>query len=307
MSVHTAFIDCKRENLTSTFEQSLTGMAAFFTKRERHFAEPLPTLRNKLYFHLAVKQKALMVRTLLNLWLFTILVSVTTHADPLKLATTEWCPYTCFEQSEQDNFIGRYLTHVFKQLGIELSLVSYPWARSVNLAENGAVDGLLTAVKAEAPSLLFTSTPIAYYQVCLYTLDPTWTYTTPDDLKSKKLGIIRNYGYAQEIDNYIADPENQKRLEVVSGERATARLVQMLISDRTEVIVEDRLVLSREAQKHNIDISLVRNAGCTKAEPYYVAIHPSVESAAQTIAALNVALRLPANLDYLVEISPKLK
>ncbi|MDX1343162.1 MAG: transporter substrate-binding domain-containing protein [Reinekea sp.] len=243
-----------------------------------------------------------MTQRFLFLVLFSLVTVAGAHAQTLRLATTEWCPYTCVAQGDNDNIIGRYLNHVFDQLDIQLEIETYPWSRSIVLANNAVVDGLLTAVYSEAPDLLFTTAPVAHYQVCFYTQQEAWNYTQPEDLHDKTLGIIQNYGYTPEIDLYLEQIHNPDRLELVGSTRGASRLLQMLLNDRVDVIVEDRLVLNREAQKYNIDLTDVRNAGCSEAQPFYLALHPQLENAAKIIQQLNDALITPDNLTYLNQL-----
>jgi polar amino acid transport system substrate-binding protein len=235
-------------------------------------------------------------------------VSAGVLAQPktLRLATTEWCPYTCVDSAASDNIIGRYISSVFDGLGIELEIESYPWSRAIVLAENGLVDGLLTAVTSEAPNLLFTSTPTSTYQVCFFVRDSEWRFNGTMKLKDEQLGIIQNYGYAPEIDAYIADPSNRSHLQVVSGQQGTVRLLRMLLSDRVDIIIEDRLVLAREAQKNNIDIRELKTAGCSQAQPFFLALTPARDFSAELIERLNIAFSEPDNLKRLKRLEAEL-
>ena len=240
--------------------------------------------------------------------LFICFAFTTSHADvqSIRLATTEWCPYTCVEKSAADNIIGRYLEAVFKQKDMNLNIESFPWSRSIQLAESGNVNGLLTAVNSEAPTLLFTTTPTDYYQVCFYTINSSWTYARPINLGANRLGIIQNYGYTPEIDQYIADHAQQVEFEVLGGPRSTQRLLRMLVSGRVDIIVEDKLVLLREAQLAGINLSSVRNVGCAEAQPYFLALHPEFAGAPDIIQWLNTALATEENIALLNQLKQEL-
>jgi polar amino acid transport system substrate-binding protein len=241
--------------------------------------------------------------------LFICFAFATSRADDqsIRLATTEWCPYTCVEKSAADNIIGRYLEAVFKQKDIDLDIESFPWSRSIQLAESGNVNGLLTAVNSEAPTLLFTTTPTDYYQVCFYTISSNWIYAEPLNLGENRLGIIQNYGYTPEIDQYIAGNAQQVGFEVLGGPRSTQRLLKMLVSGRVDIIVEDKLVLLREAQLAGIDLSTVRNVGCAEAQPYFLALHPEFAGAPKIIQWLNTALASDENIALLNQFKQELE
>lgn len=111
-------------------------------------------------------------------------VSESTSNHQLTLATSRWCPYTCDNNAGEFGVIGRYLTLVFGQLNVELTIVSYPWSPAIKLAENGQVDGLLTAIPTEAPFLIFTNSAISTYRMCFFTKpENPWRYKDSVELK----------------------------------------------------------------------------------------------------------------------------
>lgn len=222
----------------------------------------------------------------------------------LTLATTKWCPYTCVNQDKSSNIIGRYIEKILLKHDINLKIETYPWSRAIKFAEQGKVDGLLTATHSEAPSLNFTTTPISYFQVCFYAnKSVAWQYSQPIELQDYVLGVIQDYGYDENIDQYIAENSASEQIMAMKGDDGSSRLLNMLVRKRVDVIVEDKLVLQWQAAKNNIDLSEITNVGCSTAHPFYLALNKSKAPHQKIIDLLNKELAEPENHLILKEIT----
>jgi len=100
---------------------------------------------------------------LIKIALFSLLLlsfsafSTEVKGEPRKLtlATTKWCPYTCFDKSKEFGIIGVHLKKIISSYGIELTINSYPWSRAIRLVESKKVDGLLTAHSCRSANIAF--------------------------------------------------------------------------------------------------------------------------------------------------------
>ncbi len=192
----------------------------------------------------------------------------------LTLATTNWCPYTCIDEGFSSNIVGNYVTKLLSKHNIEVKIITRPWSRAIKSAEIGQVDGLLTAIHSEAPTLHFTQSPIAHFQVCFYANKAAhWQYSEPLNLQQFVLGVIQDYGYEDQIDQYILTNSNTERIVSLSGNEGTPRLLNMLIKGRVDIIVEDKLVLNWHIKRAGINITNIVNAGCMRAKPFYLALN----------------------------------
>lgn len=206
----------------------------------------------------------------------------------LTLATTHWCPYTCIDEGIESNIIGEYVSRLLAKHNVMLKIEMSPWSRAIKLAKTGHVDGLLTATHSEAPTLNFTQSPIAHFQVCFYThKNSPWRYDQPMNLQRFTLGIIQDYGYSEEIDHFIVQNAESEQIIALTGSQNTPRLLNMLIKERVDIIVEDKLVINWQANKNNLDLSTIVNAGCTKPKPFYLALNKFKKSNQNIINILN--------------------
>lgn len=194
----------------------------------------------------------------------------------LTLATTRWCPYTCFDERKEFGIVGLYIEKILSSHNIHLSVVSYPWSRALRLVQSKEVDGLLTATPAEAPELLFSDAPIGNYQMCFYTLNSNkLMFDKSIDFGDNLLAVVQDYGYGEPLDSYI---KIDKSITSISGSNVTDRLISLLIKGRVDVIVTDKLVVDYKIANHQIDVNTLKQAGCLVENDFYLALSPSEEN-----------------------------
>ena len=224
----------------------------------------------------------------------SILYAGEMNSKKLTLATTTWCPYTCVGESQGSNIIGDYVAEVLAQEGIQLVVESFPWSRAIKFAEQGQVDGLLTATHAEAPSLSFTEQPTGFYQVCFFTnRTNAWRYSPPLNLTQQTLGALKDYGYNDVLDRYITQPYQD--VVTLAGDNGLSRLISLLSKGRVDVIVADPLVLSWQLRKENLQENAIVNAGCMDKQPFYLALSRHYQNHAVLLQKLNRAFSRAEN------------
>lgn len=224
------------------------------------------------------------------------LLSFSLFAEPKKLltlATTSWCPYTCKNSEQEYGFIGKYINTLLLRQGVAVKIESFPWSRAIKLAEQGKVDGLLTAIHSEAPFLIFTENPISTYQVCFYTLMTNqWSFDGASLNHNQTLGVIQDYGYGEPLDSFI---EKQNNVLQIAGNNSSKRLLDMLSKGRVSIIAEDKLVLNWVAKREHIDLTKIRNAGCLPENPFYLALTKK-EAHEELLIVLNKLFAEPKNI-----------
>ncbi len=222
------------------------------------------------------------------------------HASKkLTLATTRWCPYTCFDERKEFGIVGLYIEKILSSHNIHLSVVSYPWSRALRLVQSKEVDGLLTATPAEAPELLFSDAPIGSYQMCFYTLNSNkLMFDKSIDFGDNLLAVVQDYGYGEPLDSYI---KIDKSITSISGSNVTDRLISLLIKGRVDVIVTDKLVVDYKIANHQIDVNTLKQAGCLVENDFYLALSPSEENKSLLIK-LNQELIQPDNINYFKQL-----
>jgi polar amino acid transport system substrate-binding protein len=217
----------------------------------------------------------------------------------IELAATDWCPYSCELDPTEKGLVVDYVQHILKQNGHTLHITFFPWSRAVQEVGNGNKFGLLTAVPAEAPSLLFTQQAVMTYQMCFYAKDNTrWRYTGRDSLKKIVLGGISGYGYGEPVDSFVNDTNN-KNIVQLAGEDSLSRLISLVEKQRIDALIADLNVV-----QWHLRTSLTRpivEVGCLSANPFYVAVSPNLIWAKAFIALLDHAFLDPDNIEWLYQ------
>lgn len=245
----------------------------------------------------------------LALMLFTI----TAMADSLDkipkkitLTTTNWCPYACEGAQAESGIVHEYIKAIFANMGIDVQIKFYPWTRAIKDVETGRADGLLTAVHEEAPSLLFTASPIMAYKVCFFSdTQNQWSFSGGQSLAEITLGAIKGYGYGAVIDEYIRSADSQHRVHLISGGREIIRFINMLELKRIDAFLDDQYVIAWKTKASHKDFSQLRNAGCLEENPFYMAFNPDVPGVQALISRLNEEFAQTDNQQMLEKILNK--
>lgn len=227
------------------------------------------------------------MRTGLIAFLFVI-ASALAQAQELRLAATEWCPYTCSD-SKKPGIISEYIIWLLAKRGIEASIDILPWSRAVSQAHSFQIDGLATFIIGESAMLYHTSSPTMSHQNCFFTRqESTWQYSTIADLKNQRIGAVKGYGYdGSAVDAYIAQAgDNSEQVQIISDHDPYSRLFQMLETNRVDTYLNDPYVIMWQQKSMARDMRL-RIAGCVESTPLYLAFNPELKGLDDLLSWLN--------------------
>jgi polar amino acid transport system substrate-binding protein len=219
-------------------------------------------------------------------------------SNAIDFSGTDWCPYTCADK-EKPGFMIEYARHIFKNIGLDLSVTLLPWNRAMAETKAGKFDGLVTASALEARGLTITENITSKYQMCFYVMQNSpWRYNGVDDLESITLGAIQGYSYGEPIDEYIA--EERSGVILLRGDNnAHKQLYTMLKMGRTDVLIGDLNVMKFKIKQH------LKEAGCLKASDMYFAFGKSVDP--ELIIKVDNELAKDENKAYLNKLIRKYK
>lgn len=147
------------------------------------------------------------------LFLLLLAIPFSIRADMLsvRLSTLEWPPYVG-ESLADGGYAQAVVTRAFAEVGIRVQIRTYPWARALQLAKRGEVEGLFPEYLApdERPELLFSDPfpggPVGLYklhsQPVRFSVDPR---SNPEEafkaLTGLRLGLVRGYVNHPALDN----------------------------------------------------------------------------------------------------------
>lgn len=129
--------------------------------------------------------------------------------------------------------VAKFLGYFEKQLVVKFKIQNYPWNRAVLMAN---YDGDLifgVSITSEREKTLHFSEPVFYNYVWLVTRsDGTFPFSTLQDLKGKKIGIIRGSHYGDAFDN-----QKNKLFKIENDVNAYAPRLKKLLTKRMDAML----------------------------------------------------------------------
>lgn len=188
------------------------------------------------------------------------------------LAADPWCPHNCLAGAPQEGYMVDIAREIFTAAGYEFDYQNFGWARSLQLAREQRIDGVVGALEGDAPDFIFPATSLGEARITLYTHPQSqWVYEDIDSLSGKTLLVINGYAYSPELDRYISDfTDDPERIWILSGPAPLARAIQLLERERTDVFVEDSAVMSWFLAQ-NTSFAAPRSAGLAYEAPLFIA------------------------------------
>ena len=223
-------------------------------------------------------------------YILALCTPISTSAElpqTLRLAATDWCPYSCNSEN-QPGIVTEYITQMLAPYNINVKVQILPWSRAIRNANKGDVAGLLTAVPSEAPDLRFTTVPTMSYRVCFFSREESdWSFNTSTSLENRTLGASLNYSYGEEVDPYIQKNNDNRFVYLISGDDKIARFSAMLRSNRLDSFIEDQYVAEWKMNKLKVKPDGIKNSGCLPSHPFFFAINPDLAWGDELIDLLN--------------------
>lgn len=213
------------------------------------------------------------------------------------LAADPWCPHNCKAGSEQEGYMVDLARKIFTDAGYHFEYRNYGWARSLREARENRIDGVIGALKGDAPDFVFHQASLGTVTITLYTRpDSDWLYNTLSDLDGKRLLAINGYSYSPELDRYIlkhsGDPQ---RVWLLTGAAPLERALKLLTQDRADVFPEDRAVMNWFIRQHP-SVPQPRPAGVAHRAPIHIAFSPGDPESRQLAELIDEGLsRLSEN------------
>ncbi|MCM0613471.1 transporter substrate-binding domain-containing protein [Marinobacter sediminum] len=220
------------------------------------------------------------------------------------IAADPWCPHNCAAGDNLEGYMVEIAREAFALAKLDIEYVNMSWARALQQANDGHIDGVVGAFKGDAPDFIFPDEPSGYSQTTLYTHpDSSWTWQGVESLRHQTLLAINGYSYSPELDAYIlANQDNSEQVWVISGPSPLDRAIELLEQGRSDVFPEDRRVMTWALNHQSRGVSL-RVAGQFPKSPVYIAfspINPASSELATTLSKGIFKLRDSGRLEQIL-------
>jgi polar amino acid transport system substrate-binding protein len=171
----------------------------------------------------------------------------TALADPIVLAADKWCPYNCEPNSDRPGVLVEIAQQVFGSAGYTVDYRLMPWNRSLSEVRRNRVQGIIGALKSEAPDLIYGSQAIACDDTGFaFKKVLGFRYNGTSSLDPYRIAVIADYNYdGGEIDAYIKKhAASEDRIQFNTGEDAGIANIRKLVAGRIDIAIDSAAVMS---------------------------------------------------------------
>lgn len=217
------------------------------------------------------------MRTLLSLCLL-LLLATNAGASTVSIRADTWPPFNDDPKAAKVGYMIEALREIYGPLGDKIDYQLMSWDDSLASVRNGKFNAVVGASKDDAPDFIFPQEPFGTSKNTFFALSKSpWVYGGIASLPRIKLGVIEDYAYSDELDDYIKTNKSSKSGKVVvsRGEEALALLINKLQSGKVDVVVEDASVMLFALMKLGIPTGQIKAVGFPNdSQDIYVAFAP---------------------------------
>ncbi len=202
-----------------------------------------------------------------------MLTALNIFSDVITIAADEWMPYNGVPKSDKPGYGIELAEMIFKEAGHTVKYEVIPWNRAVQTTRNGQYTAVIGAFKEDAPDFIYPDVEFGYsINEFFVKVDSKWQYSGLNSLDNKKIGLIKDYSYGDELDEYFS--KNSKNVDFVFGSNPLEMNIKKLVSGRIDVFVEDRNVAAQKIAEINLT-EKVKSAGSpSQGNKIYIAFSP---------------------------------
>lgn len=188
----------------------------------------------------------------IGLFVFLLAIIPAAQSKTITLAADNWEPYVLKEEQEH-GIISEVITRAFANVGINVDYHFVPWARALDMAKKGAVEGTFLWYKTpeRTPFFYFSDEPLVKFSVVFFHhKDLKFNWESLDDLTEYKIGApIGSY-----VSTKFAEYEKNAVLNI---QRFPTDLIlfKMLMKNRIDIFPQDIIVGYQELNNHFSDIT----------------------------------------------------
>ena len=195
----------------------------------------------------------------------------------LTFAADLWCPVNCEAGTNRPGFAVDLLKQIYEPLGYKINYITMPWARAVERAEAGEIDGVVGALKEDAQNLIFPAEPLLSITDDFYVLsDSQQPYTGLESLKGVAIGIISDYSYSTPVTALLVENARVSgAVQAVSGEDALNQNIRKLRAGRISVICESSIIMDHTLNQLDLTKEIKWLGGDIPSGDIYVAFSPA--------------------------------
>lgn len=198
----------------------------------------------------------------------------------------------------------------FAKHNIEVEYKIIPWARAITETRKGLHTAIVGAAVGDAPDFIFPDAEQGFVSNYFYVNKGNkWRYSGVKSLKEISLGVIADYSYNEEIDDYIKQYNKYPEyIQIMAGDNALAINLSKLKRNKIGATLESRYVMEYYLSQNNMK-NLFEPAGMlelSEEDKLYVAFSPKDKRKAKKYADIltkeTVNMRKSGELQEIMDI-----
>lgn len=211
-------------------------------------------------------------------------------ADQITIVADEWPPYNGKPNSTEPGYGIEIAKHVFEATGHVVIYKVMPWRRSIIESRRGNYNAIIGAVKEESPDFIFPEEEFGVSTIAFFAKKgSTWEYKGLESLLTVKIGLISDYSYSAELDEFFN--ANKNIVQYVYGVDAFEKNIRKLLLGRFDVLVADPNVLFHKAKKMGVSHQIVEVGNTNIADNLYIAFSPKIAKSIEYAEIFTKGLR----------------
>lgn len=162
----------------------------------------------------------------------------------LVFASDPWPPYAGHAGEKPAGYVVDILHAIFTPAGYQVRYVNKPWTRCLEETRSGQLTGLAGADVRECPDFVFPQESVGVTQPTFFVRkDNPWQYEGVPSLAKVRIGMIQDYTYAPEVDQYMEEHAGTDRVVAMKGNDALERMIQAVEAKSIDCFVENAPVV----------------------------------------------------------------
>ena len=204
-----------------------------------------------------------------------VLLSFSCISDTITIVADQWEPYNGTPDSGEEGYGIEITKLIFEKAGHIIDYKLLPWNRAVLQTEKGDFNAVIGAYLEDTPDFIFPKEEFGISVNAFFTKkESTWKYNGLESLLPIKVGLIKDYSYGEELDEFFQ--AHQEIVEYIHGDDPLLKNIQKLLVGRFDVLVEDENVLKQKAKKMGVAEKIAMK-GKGNGNKVYIAFSPNIK------------------------------
>lgn len=235
-----------------------------------------------------------------------ILLCSSLFARELKIVGKEFWPYSSEYSKKKAGYAVDIVRYIFAQKGYSIQYETMPWPRALLSTSLNAHNAIICIhhSKEHNEKFIFPRYSVGMTGNAFFTLRKNeWYYRGLPSLQNQTVGIIKDYAYGFELENYFDQNQNDiDKIQLSMGVDALEKNIKMLMMGRIDVLFDDVNAVMGTAMKMGV-ASHIKAVGFDNTSAIYVAFskkHPHAQELADLFDAGMKQMRSNGKLEKIL-------